>query len=448
MKTYPINPTPKRLPPCLRFRLRFRAKPRFCTLLLFVFVFIQNSNAQQQRSALFIGNSYTEVNNLPQMVADIAESMGDQLTYRSNTPGGCTFQQHCQNQSMQLISQGGWDIVVLQEQSQYPSFPQQQVENEVFPYAQQLVEAVYHTSPCAEPMFYMTWGRKNGDQQNAQYFPILGTYEGMDSMLCLRYTYMADAYDASLCPVGRVWNRLRNTTGIELYQADGSHPSLAGTYAAACAFYTMFFLRDPDSIGFIPNGLSPNDAQTIRQAAHDIVFTQLDQWKRRPPKARFDIEAVIGNDVILTPLVADADTIRWDFGDGTVQTVPTNQCQLSCTHHYATAGTYVITLTARRHCIESTWQESATIDETPVSIATADAATAVYPNPAYSHVCIDAKGATLRSLVLTDATGSIVRSQTLDATNATISLDGLPKGIYILKINSDQGTTVSKIVKH
>ena len=214
-------------------------------LLAFVFP----SVAQEGAKVLFIGNSYTEVNNLPLMTTEVARSMGFEMTYSSNTPGGCNFNQHCNNQSMTLIRQGGWDYVVLQEQSQYPSFPQPQVEAEVFPYAAQLVEAVYAASPCAEPMFYMTWGRRDGDAYNAQFFSVLGTYEGMDSMLYERYVYMAEANDASVCPVGRVWRRLREDHAeIELYQSDGSHPSTAGTYAAACAFAVMFFHGNPESI--------------------------------------------------------------------------------------------------------------------------------------------------------------------------------------------------------
>ena len=203
------------------------------------------------KRVLFIGNSYTEVNNLPQLVQRVAESVGDVVEYQSNTPGGCTFSQHCNNGSMELIRQGGWDVVVLQEQSQLPSFPQSQVEADVFPYAQQLVSAVYASNPEGEAMFYMTWGRKEGDAPNAAYFPVLGTYEGMDSMLYERYMYMARTYDASVCPVGRVWRYLRaNNPEIELYQLDNSHPSQAGSYAAACAFYTMIFHKSPLRIAF------------------------------------------------------------------------------------------------------------------------------------------------------------------------------------------------------
>ena len=96
---------------------------KICVLSLFL-ILVQLTIAQgENKRVLFIGNSYTDVNNLPQLIQLAAESTGDCIDYRSNTPGGCTFQEHCSNQSMELIRQGGWDIVVLQEQSQLPSFP-------------------------------------------------------------------------------------------------------------------------------------------------------------------------------------------------------------------------------------------------------------------------------------------------------------------------------------
>ena len=57
---------------------------------------------------------------------------------------------------------GNWDFVVLQEQSQYPSFPLWQVEQEVFPYANQLNELIHEYNECGNTVFFMTWGRKMG----------------------------------------------------------------------------------------------------------------------------------------------------------------------------------------------------------------------------------------------------------------------------------------------
>jgi hypothetical protein len=227
---------------------------------------------QSNLNVLFIGNSYTDVNNLPSLIQQMGYCTGDTITYQANLPGGCTFGQHCNNNSMTLIRQGGWDVVVLQEQSQYPAFPDIQVQSEVFPYAQELVENIYAASPCAEPMFYMTWGRKYGDEYNRPFFPPIGTYEGMDSLLYERYMYMGRTYDASICPVGRVWRYIRtNYDDIHLYAGDGSHPSLEGSYAAACAFYSLIFRKSPQPITYNP-GIDERIAQTIRNVVQTVVY--------------------------------------------------------------------------------------------------------------------------------------------------------------------------------
>ena len=245
-------------------------------VLLFCAMLVMGQDSQK---VLFIGNSYTEANNLPLIISNIAQSTGHQLEFDSNTPGGCTFRGHCSNESMDKIRQGGWDFVVLQEQSQTPSFPQWQVESECFPYAETLVNAIRTYNPQAVPMFYMTWGRKYGDPHNAESFPVLGTYEGMDSMIYERYMYMGQTNNAPVCPVGRVWRYLRNNNPeIELYQSDNSHPSKAGSYAAACAFYTMIFEEDPMSITYNYE-LNAQDADIIRQAVHEVVWNNLSFWQ-------------------------------------------------------------------------------------------------------------------------------------------------------------------------
>ena len=51
----------------------------------------------QSLDVLFIGNSYTYANNMPQMVSEIALSFGDTLNFESSTPGGATFNFHSTN---------------------------------------------------------------------------------------------------------------------------------------------------------------------------------------------------------------------------------------------------------------------------------------------------------------------------------------------------------------
>lgn len=226
---------------------------------------------------LFIGNSYTEVNNLPQLVANVAASAGDHLDFSSHTPGGCTFSQHLSS-AMPYIRQGGWDYVVLQEQSQLPSFPYSQFMAQSYPYAAQLCDSIRAYNPDAVIVFYMTWGRKNGDQQNCQYYPPLCTYEGMDSLLHARYMMMAEDNQAVVSPVGHVWHYIRDHhPDIELYSSDESHPSLAGSYAAACTFYATLFHKSPGQIT-TDEGLSNEMASNIRSAATLLVYDSLAQW--------------------------------------------------------------------------------------------------------------------------------------------------------------------------
>lgn len=386
--------------------------------------------AQDSKRVLFIGNSYTEVNNLPQMVANVAQSMGDDVVFSSNTPGGCTFMQHCSNQSMNLIRQGNWDVVVLQEQSQYPSFPQEQVEAEVFPYAQRLVDSVYAHSPCAEPMFYMTWGRKNGDLANAVYFPVLATYEGMDSMLCERYTYMARTYDASLCPVGRVWRFLRQRySELELYQSDGSHPSVAGTYAAACAFYVMFFHRDPLLIQF-DGGLDASTAQIIRSAVRAVVYEHLSEWIRPEPQAAFDIESVLDPSISLTSHSLHASELTWDFGDGNLLTTS----DTTVTHTYSNNGNYTITLTASRHCMSDTTAENVVIQGVGIEdLENEQAILSFYPNPAQNILTLKANG----EVFVYDITGKKVMNADMVDGEILLDIRHLKSGTYLIRCGNE-----------
>lgn len=197
----------------------------------------------QTTRVLFIGNSYTSVNDLPEMTRQLALSLGDTLIVANSSPGGYTFQQHTANAATQgLIDQGNWDFVVLQEQSQLPSFPPSQVAAECLPYAQALVDTIRAHSPCAEPVFYMTWGRQNGDAQNCASWPPVCTYEGMQQQLRQSYLQMAQDNNAACAPAGMAWKRMREEfPAINLYSSDGSHPSVAGTYLVACTMYSTFF---------------------------------------------------------------------------------------------------------------------------------------------------------------------------------------------------------------
>ncbi|MAQ32145.1 MAG: hypothetical protein CMD26_05410 [Flavobacteriales bacterium] len=230
---------------------------------------------------LFIGNSYTMYNNLPSLISSIASSMGDELNTDQSLLGGASLQSHTNNNTTtNLIMSGNWDYVVLQEQSQYPSFPLWQVEQDVFPYASQLNNLVNEYNECGRTVFFMTWGRENGDQNNCENWPPVCTYEGMDDLLRERYMIMADNNNALASPVGAVWRFIRDSEyDIDLYIADGSHPSVLGSYVAAICFYTTLFQKNPLEIPWdISLGISENTAQLIHEAVKQVVYDSFEEW--------------------------------------------------------------------------------------------------------------------------------------------------------------------------
>ena len=117
------------------------------TLLFPIFSFSQSYDI------LFIGNSYTYYNNLPEMLSNIANAFGDSVNYDQSTPGGTSLYAHSQNQTtLNKINQQSWDYVVLQDQSQRPSLSPTYVAASVYPYASQLVTEIQSNNLCSEPL--------------------------------------------------------------------------------------------------------------------------------------------------------------------------------------------------------------------------------------------------------------------------------------------------------
>jgi len=288
---------------------------------------------------LFLGNGYTSSNNLPQQVADLASSFGDTINYDSNTPGGTTFNAHSTNATtLAKISQQDWDYVVLQAQSQEPSFSPGQVANDVYPYAQILVDAIAQNSLCTEPLFFMTWGRKYGDQLNCAAYPPICTYEGMQSRLRQSYLEMATTHNAAVSPVGISWkNAIALDSTINLYTGDNSHPSLYGSYLAACTFYSSIFKKSCVGSAFWPGGIDSTVAVFLQTVASSTVLDSLGTWNIF--NADFS-NTIIGDSLALTNGSSNYESLMWDFGDGNQST------DINPTHTYSASGNYTVTLTA------------------------------------------------------------------------------------------------------
>jgi len=65
---------------------------------------------------LFVGNSLTETNDLPAVVARIARSHGRRLEYRTVAFGGYALEDHwAQGDARAALANGNWDVIVMQQ---------------------------------------------------------------------------------------------------------------------------------------------------------------------------------------------------------------------------------------------------------------------------------------------------------------------------------------------
>lgn len=255
-------------------------------MLLFI-VLLSSSEAKAKGKTLkvlFVGNSLTEFNNLPRMVARMAKSRGNKLLYASHTPGGARFLNHASDESLrQKIEKKPWDYVILQEQSQVPAFPYQQVSKEVFPYATELVDTIRKLHSRGRPVFFMTMAGKNGIPKYADVVPALSTYEGTQNRINQTYLSMGAHNKTKVAPVGVVWKKLRKEKpSLELY-ADEIHPNIVGTYVSACVIYATLFNQKVAGIPSLKT-LDPADTKLIHRYVDSIVIIDRKNWDFRERK--------------------------------------------------------------------------------------------------------------------------------------------------------------------
>ncbi len=220
---------------------------------------------------LFIGNSYTSVNDLPSVFAKLARAGGHRVETGRATADGARLADHATSSATTAaITSAKWNIVVLQEQSQIPAIEQFR-QSEMYPAARALVAMVRQAG--AQPMFFLTWAHRDGWPENG----LIG-YSTMQSAIDDAYLAIAGEQHAAVAPVGYAWQTLLGEEASPgLWLDDGAHPTEKGTYLAACVFYAAIFGESPEGLAFRGN-LSDAEASKLQEVAAATVLGDLGKW--------------------------------------------------------------------------------------------------------------------------------------------------------------------------
>jgi hypothetical protein len=398
-------------------------------IFIIVTCFWSVSFAQQTR-VLFIGNSYTGVNDLPGMFYNLALSLGDTVYYESNSPGGFTFNMHTTNTTtLQKIALPGWDYVVLQAQSQEPSFSPSQVATNTYPFATKLDSLIHAANPCAKTMFYMTWGRKYGDASNCAFYPPVCTFTGMNDRLRASYLEMGADNFAQVSPVGVAWRKSREMDStINLWSGDNSHPSVAGTYLTACVFYASIFKESPIGAPYLA-GLTAPQASFLQGIADQTVFDSLNTWmlNQNPLNAAFNYMA-IGNTIQFENTSYNATQFSWYFGDGD-SSILSNP-----THIFINGGSFTVQLMASNNCYSDTITLNINIPNSTSITSEFDPEMMIYPNPSNGLIQFNSVSGIGEIYKLYNSTGLLIKSGKIESLQ--LDFTNISKGLYYLEISN------------
>jgi PKD repeat protein len=405
-------------------------------LLILICIGVSMGAFSQKTKVLFIGNSYTAVNDLPATFSQLSLSLGDSIMYDANYPGGYTFNLHSTNvTTLQKIAIPGWDYVVLQAQSQEPSFSPGQVATETYPYATKLDSLIHVTNVCARTMFYMTWGRKYGDASNCPFYPPVCTFAGMNDRLRASYLEMGADNFSRVSPVGVAWrNAWMADSSINLWSGDNSHPSVAGTYLTACVFYAAIFHQTPVGSTYTA-GLTAPQATFLQNIAAQTVLDSLNTWMLNQDPIHADFtQTPTGSSMQFTANCYNATSFQWNFGDG----VGTSNVE-NPSYTYGSNGIFPVQLIASNACFSDTFTVNITVGNAGMEDNNPTPDYTVFPNPA-NEVLYLSENATNQSFSLVDVHGRMVKQGIILPQG--INTSEMEPGIYFLRVKN----SVKKII--
>jgi hypothetical protein len=120
-------------------------------------------------------------------------------------------------------------------------------------------------------VLYETWARKPNNPLYRTH-ALVHSFEDMVGRVDATYSGIARHLGVGLAPVGGAFERaLRSDPSLSLWGADGSHPTLAGSYMAACVLYGAITGRDPQEADWAPYPIDAKQAQSIRAVASSTL---------------------------------------------------------------------------------------------------------------------------------------------------------------------------------
>lgn len=214
---------------------------------------------------LFVGNSFTYYNNsLHNHYQALVRASGIETSTppraRIMTISGGHLPEHIGGFE-HIVASEEWDVVIMQGHSLGPIS-----EATAEPFRQTARKfAAIAREHGARPVFFMTWAYEGRPEMTAQ--------------LEKAYGDIGRELDAQVVPVGLAFAvATAERPDLKLRVPDARHPTLAGTYLAACTFFAALTGRSPEGLEY-DAGLGVNTAAYLQKVAWKTVAGGSDQLR-------------------------------------------------------------------------------------------------------------------------------------------------------------------------
>jgi PKD repeat protein len=257
------------------------------------------------------------------------------------------------------------------------------------------------------------------------------------------YVEMGNDNQALIAPVGEAfkYSRMADST-INLYSTDNSHPSIAGTYLAACTFYATIFETTPVGLSYT-GGLPAAQAAFLQQIAQQTVFDSLSVWNINvfEPQASYTYNTNANNqlEVQFNNTSSNANSYVWNFGDGN------GSNDMNPIHTFAADGDYVVTLTVTDGCTETIFGQTISVNLlSNLQEQQLQTLKVIQQNNLLSIVDSNHKP---KQITIIDHIGRIVFSNSsMNNSSEQIETSSWSKGIYFVHVIADNSRYTQKII--
>jgi hypothetical protein len=389
-------------------------------------------------SILFIGNSFTVNNDMPDVVLQLAHQVGLRVRIDSFIALGQSVNYFMNDDTcFQKIKSREWDYVVFQDYQAFfydslGTFPPGIFENNL-----KFQDSIKKWQPCAKIIYEAGWEKKGGIPSR---FPGDNTDKLINRILA-NYAYLNNqpGVHNTLAPVGLAWmHSIHKHPEYELYGTwDFRHPSQMGTFLTGSVMFTTIFKYNPNRHYYVPSYLSEDETKFFTDLAYHAVMDTFDytNLKSITPELHRDGRKLYTDD--------EYAKYQWYRNDTLI--VGATEMSIEMTK----SAVYTLRVINDKGCNYTSFADFMDLSTGIEQQADLDNAIKVYPNPTRGQLYINLKQeAEPQSFVnIYAGDGRLVQTQRLDnQVTASIDLSAVSAGLYIVEVHSGNSITRKKIL--